>query len=199
MSVLAQHFVLCQQQALDSTHQRTALAGQIGCSLTLECGLEQITWTDTDTECQYFIQCLTTGILINSIRRVQATAFEEHRAQWSARTFGSHHNDVNIFRRHHARTVTPVNSETMREIQGLARSQIWLDGRPQLHLSCIGKQHANYRTLFGSFLKRKQSLSRHPAVSHSLVVCLTLTLAYNYIKTVITQVTSLTGSLNTIP
>ena len=86
----------------------------------------------------------------------------------------------------------------MGEIQRLACSEVGLDFRPQLHLRGIGKQHAYDCTLLGSFLDGEQRLARHPSVGHSLVVCFALTLAYDDIEPIVTQVASLTGTLYAI-
>ena len=78
MTVFTQNFVLSQQQALNGTHQRTALTGQVGSSFTDESCFEQIAGTDTDTQCKRSVQSLACSILIDGVRRVQAAALEEH-------------------------------------------------------------------------------------------------------------------------
>ena len=67
MTILAQHFVLSQQQALDGTHQRAALTGQVIGSLTLEGGLKQIACADTDTEGDGLLLSLAVSVLIDSL------------------------------------------------------------------------------------------------------------------------------------
>ena len=81
MAVFTQHLVLSQQQSLDSTHQRTAFTGQVGSCFTDESSFKQITGTDADTQRKRSVQSLARSILIDSVRRVQATAFEEHCTQ----------------------------------------------------------------------------------------------------------------------
>ena len=198
MTILAQHFILSQQQALDSTHQTSALTSQVAGSLALESGLKQVTGTDTNTESQRLILSLARSILIDGIRTVQATALAEHRTERGTRTLRSHHDDINILGRNHTRAVAPVDSETMTVVQRLARLQILLDCGPLLHLTSIGEQHAKDCTLLSSLLNREQRLARNPSVSHSLLVGLTLTLTDDDVKAIVAQIASLTRTLNTI-
>ena len=67
MTILAKNIVLSFEKSLYGTHQRAALACKVGGSLTLECGLEEITGTDTDTESDSSLLCLARSILINSV------------------------------------------------------------------------------------------------------------------------------------
>ena len=43
--------------------------------------IEEVTRTDADTEGDGTVVCTTCCILVDSIRRVEATAFEEHGAE----------------------------------------------------------------------------------------------------------------------
>ena len=94
MTVLTEHIVLSLQETLDSTHQRTTLTSKVRSSLTLECSLEQISCTDTDTEC-------------NSL------FLAEHCAERSTRTLRCNHDNINILRWNYACAIAPVDSETM--------------------------------------------------------------------------------------
>ena len=83
-------------------------------------------------------------------------------------------------------------------IEGLTLCKILLKLRPNGNLTGIGKQHADDGSFLGSLLYGEQSLARYPSIGNSLVVGLTLTLAYNYIETIIPKVACLTRTLNTI-
>ena len=80
-SVLAQGLILRLEQTLDGTHQRAALTGKVRGSLALERCLEHITCTDADTEGDGLLLGVARIVLINGVRAVQTTAFEEHRAE----------------------------------------------------------------------------------------------------------------------
>ncbi len=64
MAVLAEHFILRKEKTLDSTHERTALAGEVADSLTLECGLEQVARADADAESKSAVKRAAGGVLI---------------------------------------------------------------------------------------------------------------------------------------
>ena len=198
VAVFTQCFVLSQQQTLDSTHQSTAFAGQVGIHFLFECRFEQITGTDTDTQCDYPIPCFTRCILEDCVAGVQATSLQEHTAQWSARTFRSDQDHVYISRRDDVGTFLVSDSETVGEIQRLARSQVFLDARPAFDLSGVGKQDLYDGCFFASFFDTEQCFARHPTVGNSLVVRLARTLSYDHIETVVTQVQTLSRTLNTV-
>ena len=86
----------------------------------------------------------------------------------------------------------------MRIIEGLTRSKVFFDGRPNLNLTSIRKQHADDCTLFCSLFNREESLTWYPSVSNGLFVGLSLTLSNNNVETIVTQVASLTRTLDTI-
>ena len=113
MTILAQHFILCQQQSLYGTHQRSALTGEVGCSLTLESGFKQIARTDADAKSYGAVEGTARSILIDGIRGVQPASFQKHGAQRCARPLGSHHDDINVCRRNHTRTVVPGDGSSM--------------------------------------------------------------------------------------
>ena len=56
MAILAEHFVLCAEQALDGTHQRAAFACQVGNRLTLESGFEEVARADADADGQGILE-----------------------------------------------------------------------------------------------------------------------------------------------
>ena len=198
MTVFTQYFILSQQQSLNSSHQWTTLTCQVRSSFTLESSFKQISWTYTDTQCNGTIHSFTRSILIDSVRRVQTTTFEEHSTQWSTRTFRSYHDYVDIFLRNYTCTVAPSDSETMREVKSFSRSQVRFDSRPYRHYGCIRQQAHNDSTFLTSLLNAKQCFTRYPSVSYCFLISLTRTLSNDYVETVIAQVACLSRSLYTI-
>ena len=87
------------QDATGKAYERTTFTCQVRSSLTLESCFEQITGTDTNTQCDGSFVSLACSILIDSIRRVQAASFEEHSTQRCTRTFRSNHDNVDISRK----------------------------------------------------------------------------------------------------
>ena len=75
---------------------------------------------------------------------------------------------------------------------------MFLDVRPLLNLSCIGKQHADDGTFFGSLFDRKQRFAGNPTVGNSFVKSFACALTYNNVEAVVTQIACLTGTLNAI-
>ena len=67
MAVLAENLILSGKEALDGTHQRAALAGEVGGSFTLEGGLEEIAGTDADAEGDGVVQGMSGDILVDSV------------------------------------------------------------------------------------------------------------------------------------
>ena len=198
MTILTEHLVLSEQQTLDSTHQRAALTGKVRGSFALECGLKQVTCTDTDTKGQCLLLGLPRSVLVNGIRAVQTATLAEHRAQRGTRTLRSHHDNIDILGRNNTRAVTPVDCEAVAVVQRLAGLQILLDGGPLLHLTSVRKQHAEDSTLLSSLLDREECLARYPTVSNGLVIGLALTLANDDVETIVAQVASLSRTLHTI-
>ena len=198
MAILAQDLILRRQQTLYCTHQRATLTRQVTYGLALERRLEQIAGTDTDTQRQRTIQSAACGIVVYSIRAVQATALQEHGTQRCAATLWCNHDDIDVFRRNTSRAVTPRYGKTMAEIQSLAWRQIFLQCRPHTHYRSIAQQAHHYACLVCSLFDREQRLTRNPAVCNSLLEGLALTLAYDYVKSVVTQVAGLSWPLNTI-
>ena len=196
--MLTEYLVLSLEQAFDSTHQRTTLACEVGCSLTLEGGLEQIAGADANTESDGTLLCFSCGVLIDGIRAVESASFKEHGTERSARTLWCHQDDVDILWRYDSSAVVPVNGEAMGVIQSLASGEVRFDARPHLNLSCIGKEHADDGTLLGSLFDGEERLSRHPSVGHGFLVGLAFTLSDNHIEPIVAQVASLARSLDAI-
>ena len=75
---------------------------------------------------------------------------------------------------------------------------MFLQSRPYTHYSCIRQQTHHDGTFLGSFFNREEGFTWYPTISDGFLKSLALTLAYNYIESVITQIASLTGPLNTV-
>ena len=86
----------------------------------------------------------------------------------------------------------------MREVKCLSGRQVRFHRGPYRHNGRIGQQAHDDSTLLASILNAEQSFTRNPSVCHCLLVSLTLTLAYDYVETIVAQVASLTGTLYTI-
>ena len=198
MAVLTQYLVLSQQKTLDSTHQRTALAGEVGSCLALEGGLEHVAGTDTDTQSQSALEGTACSVLIYGIRTVQATAFKEHGAERGTGTLGGNHDNIDVLLGNTTGAVAPCDGETVREVQGLACAQVLLQGGPYAHYGRIGEQAHNDACLVGSLLDGEQGFTGNPTVGNSLLIGLTLTLANDNVETVVAEVASLTRALNAI-
>ena len=73
-----------------------------------------------------------------------------------------------------------------------------LDGWPYGHHCSVGKKAHYDAAPFAGLLDAEEGLAGYPAVSHSLVVGLAWTLAYNDIEAVVLQVERLARALNAI-
>ena len=196
--MLAQHFILGQQQSLDGTHQRATLTGEVAGCLALEGGLKQVAGSDADAEGDGLLLGLAAGILIDGIRAVQAAALAEHGAQAGAAALRGNENHVDILRWDDARAVAPVDGEAVTVVEGLARCEVLLDGGPHLYLSGIAEQHAEDGATLGGLFDAEERLARHPAVGHSLFEGLALALAHDDVEAVVAQVASLAGALDAV-
>ena len=198
VSVLTQHLVLCQEQALYGAHERAALAGEVAGGLALEAGLEEVARAYAHAEGEHLLERASRVVLIDGVGGVEAAAFEEHRAQRGARAFGRHEDDVDVGGGHYARAVAPVDGEAVREVERLAGGEVGLDGGPELHLCCVGEQHADDGAALGGLLKTEERFARHPSVGHRLLIGLALALSHYDIEAVVAQVAGLAGALDAV-
>ena len=198
MSVFAESFVLCEEEALDGAHERAAFAGEVTGGFAFEISFEEIAGADAYAEGKHFVCGVTGSILIDSVGAVESASFKEHGAERSAGAFGSHHDDVNVGRRNHTRAVAPVDGEAVGEVEGLAGGEVRFDGRPKLHLCSVGEEHADDGSFLSGFFEREESLARHPSVSDGFFVGLALTLSDDDVETVVAEVAGLSGTLDAI-
>ena len=141
---------------------------------------------------------MTRSILVNSVAGVDATTLEEQCTQRCTRALRSDHDHIDILGRNDTCAVVPVDSETVAVVQCLALGEERLDLRPLCDLTCVRKQHSDDGTLLSSLLDGEQRLTGNPTISNSLVIAAALTLAYDYIETVIAKIAGLTRTLDTV-
>ena len=196
--MLAEHFVLGKEEALDSAHEGAAFAGKVGHGLAFESCFEKIARADAAAEGKSAVERMAGLGLINGTRRVDAAAFEEERTHRRARTFGGHHNHVDIFGRHHARAVGPGDCKSMGEVEGFAFGEMRLYHGPLAHNGGIGEQAHYDCAAFAGFFNREKSLARHPSVVDGFFECLALTLAHDNVEAVVAQVQALSGALHAV-
>ena len=199
MAVLAQHLVLCGENTLNSAHLRAPLAGQVGIYLALERRLEQIARSYADDQRDHAVHRPSRSVLHYGVARVQSPSLEEQSAQRGARALGGDHDYVDVFGRHDARAVRIGGAETVREIERLARGQLFLDRRPYGDLGGGGEQILDNRRELARLLDLEQRLALDPAVGYGLVPCLgVLALADEHVEPVILQGQRLAGALHAV-
>lgn len=96
MTALTEDLVLGKEHAVDTTHQATALAVEIGVDLLLEGGLVEVARADSDTESDSLLLGLTGDILEDGDGRVDAAALTEEGAHGAAGTLGGNEDDVHV-------------------------------------------------------------------------------------------------------
>ena len=169
MPVGAQRVVLGRENTLDGTHQRAALARQVGVNLPLEVGFEQVARTYADAQRHHAFECAPRGVLEYGVARIQAAALEEHAAQRSPRAFRGDQDHVYVGRRHDARALLVGDAEAVREVERLARREVFLDRRPYGDLPGVGEQVLDDRCAPGGLFDPEERLARYPAVGDGLV------------------------------
>ncbi len=199
VAILPEGLVLCEEEALDGTHKGTSLTCEVRYGLSLEGGFEQVSRADGNTDGEGGVECLAGGILIYRERGVDTSAFEVKRTYRGAGALGSDHDHVDVLRGNASGAVIPGDGETVGEIEGLSRGEIFLDYGPYGEYGGIGEETHYYVTLFAGLFYSEERLSGYPAVRDSLVVGLAGTLSYYYVLyAVVTHIEGLSGSLYTI-
>ncbi len=200
MAFFAQHVVLCGKDTLNGTHQRSAFTGEVAVNLPLEVGFEHVTATDADTESHHAIVSTTRCVLIDGVARVEPAFFEEQATERSSRTLGSNENNVDILGRNDTGTVGVGDAEPVREVQSLARSELFLDGGPQRNLRSVRHEKQDHRPFLSCLGHGEERFARHPTVGHGFVPFgfEPRLLAHDHIESVIAQVLRLGGALNAV-
>lgn len=96
MTALTEDLVLGKEHAVDTTHQATTLAVEIGVDLLLEGGLVEVARADSDTESDGLLLGLTGDILEDGDGRVDAAALTEEGAHGAAGTLRGNEDDVHV-------------------------------------------------------------------------------------------------------
>lgn len=121
MTALAQHLVLRQEHAVNSTHQATALAVQVTVDLLLKGGLVHVACADGNTERDGLLLGLAGHVLVDGDRRVDAAALAEERAHCAAGTLWCDEDYVNVGWDLDLGLALEDGGETVGEVKSLAR------------------------------------------------------------------------------
>jgi hypothetical protein len=106
---------------VDSTHQATTLAVQVGVYLLLECGLVHVSGTDADTEGDSLLLGLASNVLVDGDGGVDATALTEEGADGTAGALGGNEDDVNVGGDFDLGEVLEDRGETVGEVESLSQ------------------------------------------------------------------------------
>jgi hypothetical protein len=120
VAALTEDLVLCEEHAVDTTHQATALAIQVGVDLLLECGLVHVSGTDGNTEGDSLLLGLASDVLEDGNGGVDTTALAEERSDSTAGALGSNEDDVNVGGDLDLGEVLEDGGETVGEVQSLS-------------------------------------------------------------------------------
>jgi hypothetical protein len=104
---------------VDTTHQATALAVQVGVDLLLECSLVHVSGTDGDTEGNGLLLGLASDVLEDGNGRVDTAALTEESADGAARALGGDEDDVNVGGDFDLGEVLEDGGETVGEVESL--------------------------------------------------------------------------------
>jgi hypothetical protein len=104
---------------VDTTHQATTLAVQVGVHLLLECGLVHVSGADGYTEGDSLLLGLASDVLEDGDRGVDTTALTEEGADGAAGALGSDEDDVNVGGDFDLGEVFEDRGETVGEVEGL--------------------------------------------------------------------------------
>jgi hypothetical protein len=121
VAALTENLVLGEEHAVDTTHQATTLAVQVGVYLLLECGLVHVSGTDADTESDGLLLGLSSNVLEDGDGGVDTTALTEEGADGTAGTLGGNEDDVNVGGDFDLGEVLEDRGETVGEVESLFR------------------------------------------------------------------------------
>ncbi len=142
---------------------------------------------------------MTGCVLEDSIRRVQPTAFEEHRTKRSTRTFRSYQDNIYISRRNDTCTFFVCDTKAMREIKCFPGCQVFFYCWPYFNLGSIRKQVLDNCCTLTSFGNIEKSFAWYPTIGYSFLPSFTtFALPYDHIKSIIAQVQRLARTLYTV-
>jgi hypothetical protein len=119
VAALAENLVLSEEHAVDSAHQATTLAVQIGVDLLLERGLVHVSGTDGDTEGDGLLLGLAGDVLVDGNGGVDTAALTEESADGAAGALGRNEDDVNVGGDFDLGEVLEDGGETVGEVESL--------------------------------------------------------------------------------
>ena len=112
------------------------------------------------------------GFLEDRIARIQSPALQEHASQRGARTFGGDQDHVHAGRGYDARALLVGDAEAVREVERLARREVFFDGGPYGDLTRVGQQVLDDRRALGGLFDAEERFARLPAVGDGLLPAL---------------------------
>jgi hypothetical protein len=121
VAALTENLVLSEEHTVDTTHQATTLAVQVGVYLLLECGLVHVSGTDADTEGDSLLLGLASNVLVDGDGGVDATALTEEGADGTAGALGGNEDDVNVGGDFDLGEVFEDRGETVGEVESLSQ------------------------------------------------------------------------------
>jgi hypothetical protein len=121
VAALTENLVLSEEHTVDTTHQATTLAVQVGVYLLLECGLVHVSGTDADTESDSLLLGLASNVLVDGDGGVDATALTEEGADGTAGALGGNEDDVNVGGDFDLGEVFEDGGETVGEVESLSQ------------------------------------------------------------------------------
>ncbi len=96
MALLAEHFVLREEHAVDAAHEAAALAVEVGVHLLLEGGLVEVAGADGDTQSLGLLVGFACHVLEDGKRAVDTSALAEERADSAAAALGCDEDHVDV-------------------------------------------------------------------------------------------------------
>ncbi len=117
--MLTETLLLCEEHAVDSSHQATTLTVQVGVNLLLKGSLIQVSTSNPDAETNCLFLGLSSHILVNGDGGVDTTALTEQGSDSSARSLGGHEDDIDIFGHFDFGQILEDGREAMREVKSL--------------------------------------------------------------------------------
>jgi hypothetical protein len=117
--LLTENFVLCEEHAVNTSHQATTLTVQVGVDLFLEGGLVQVSTSNTHTKGNCLLLSLASYILVDSDGRVDTTSLAEESSYSSAGSLWCNKDDIDILGNINLCLVLEDWRETVGEVEGL--------------------------------------------------------------------------------
>jgi hypothetical protein len=121
VATLTENLVLSEEHSVDTTHQATTLAVQVGVYLLLECGLVHVSGADGYTEGDGLLLGLASNVLEDGDGGVDTTALTEEGADGTAGTLGGNENDVNVGGDFDLGEILEDGGETVGEVESLLK------------------------------------------------------------------------------